>query len=107
MESEKLFKELKTEISELIKEKFGEESSTVKNEIAEFVDESREKLQRWTLLFASGQISKDELELLLASQKDLFVMQSLYQTGVSKISLGHFKNKVVGVVFTKIVTYVV
>lgn len=107
MESEKLFKELKLEISEMVKDKFGEESTVVRNEVATFVDESKEKLERWMLLFANGHISKDELELLLSSQKDLFVMQSLYRTGVSKISLGHFKNRVVGVVFTKIVTYIV
>jgi len=32
---------------------------------------------------------------LVKSQKDLLFMKALNKAGVSKISLGHFKNKVV------------
>tara|TARA_B100000508_G_C11421488_1_gene258577 strand:- start:329 stop:655 length:327 start_codon:yes stop_codon:yes gene_type:complete len=101
MDFEKLFKELKEEVTALVKEKFNKENDAIKNDIAIFFDQSKEKLKRWTTLLASGIITKEEYELLLQSQKDLVIMQTLYKAGISKIKLGHFKNKVIKLIVHK------
>ncbi|MEM7382292.1 MAG: hypothetical protein AAF361_13995 [Bacteroidota bacterium] len=106
MDFEQLYKELKTEIGSMIKDKFGKESKDISDEVSGFVDDSKDKLERWAKLFAKGHISKEELELLLKSQKDLFVIQSLHKAGVSKIALGHFKNKIVTLIFTKLIAFI-
>ena len=100
MNPEDLIKDLKNALVVLIKDKYGEESKAIKNDVETFLKESKEKLIRWTELLEQKLISKEEFELLMLSQKDLFVMKTLHKKGVSNISLGHFKNKAIQVVIS-------
>ena len=107
MDFEKLLKELKADIVAEAKEKFGEEGKIIVSDMQEYLDSSKDKLKKWSMLFVDGHIDKDELAWLLKSQKDLLVMRGLVKLGVNKIKLGHFKNKVINIVFTKLVGLVV
>ena len=102
MNFEELFNDLKEEIITEAKEKFGEQGKDIIADMEEYLAHSKEKLKKWTLLFAAGNIDKEELAWLLQSQKDLLVLKTLQNAGVSKISIGHFKNKVIDSVFSKI-----
>lgn len=102
MDFEKLFKDLKNELLSMVKDKFGEEGQSIKNDVSQFFDDSKEKLKRWTGMFANGVITKGEYELLLKSQKDLVVMTALHKAGISKIKLGHFKNAVIKMIVSKV-----
>ncbi|MEZ4858745.1 MAG: hypothetical protein R2781_08030 [Flavobacteriaceae bacterium] len=106
MDFENLFKELKTDILNLVKEKIGPEGKNTKEDIATFLEESKEKLKRWTLLLANGVITKEEYELLLMSQKDLVIMKTLHKAGISKIKLGHLKNSVIKLIVSKAVLFI-
>ncbi len=102
MDFEKLFKDLKEEIIIEAKEKFGNQGKDIISELEEYLTHSKEKLKKWTILFTEGKIDKDELAWLLQSQKDLLILTTLQKAGVSKISIGHFKNKIVSTVLSKI-----
>ena len=102
MNFEDLFNDLKEEIITEAKEKFGEQGKDIIVDMEEYLTHSKEKLKKWTLLFADGNIDKEELAWLLQSQKDLLILKTLQNAGISKISIGHFKNKVIDSVFTKI-----
>jgi hypothetical protein len=102
MNFEELFNDLKEEIITEAKEKFGEQGKDIIADMEEYLEHSKEKLKKWSLLFAAGNIDKEELAWLLQSQKDLLILKTLQNAGVSKISIGHFKNKVIGSVFSKI-----
>ena len=102
MNFEELFNDLKEEIITEAKEKFGEQGKDIIADMEEYLAHSKEKLKKWTLLFAAGSIDKEELAWLLQSQKDLLILKTLQNAGVSKISIGHFKNKVIDSVFSKI-----
>ncbi len=106
MDFEKLFKELKGDILTLVKDKFGEEGQNIKNDVSEFFESAKAKLKRWTEMFASGVITKDEYGLLMKSQKDLVIMTTLHKAGISKIKLGHFKNTVINLIMDKVNTVV-
>lgn len=103
MDFEKLLKELKEEIVAEAKLKFGNEGKVIVSDMQDYLDSSKEKLKKWSLLFVQGAIDKDELAWLLKSQKDLLTMRSLLKIGVNKIKLGHFKNKIISIVFNKLV----
>ncbi|HMB61756.1 MAG TPA: hypothetical protein VKN36_01695 [Eudoraea sp.] len=103
MDFEKLLKELKDEIVAEAKDKFGSEGKVIVSDMQDYLDSSKEKLKKWSLLFVQGDIDKDELAWLLKSQKDLLTMRSLLKIGVNKIKLGHFKNKIISIVFNKLV----
>ncbi len=102
MDFEKIFKDLKDELLSMVKDKFDEESQSVKNDISAFFDSAKEKLKRWTELFVDGVITREEFELLLKSQKDLVIMKTLHKAGISAISLGHFKNAVISMIVDKV-----
>lgn len=106
MDFEIFFKSLKTDLLDLIKERFQLESKEIKDEALAFLEGSRSKLQRWTLLLAEGVITQAEYEVLLSSLKDLMVMTALYRAGVSKIKLGHFKNAVIKLIMNKAFAFI-
>ncbi|RLJ96876.1 hypothetical protein [Tenacibaculum discolor] len=95
MDFEKILQELKKSLVSLFSQKFGEFSQESKKDIELFLNESKDKLERWTSLLAQGKLTLEDFEWLVESQKDLFKMKTLQAVGISKISLGHFKNKVV------------
>jgi hypothetical protein len=103
MDFEKLLVELREEIVTEATGQFGKEAKVIVADLRVYLDSSKEKLKKWSLLFVSGDIDKDELAWLLKSQKDLLTMQSLVKVGVSKIKAGHFKNKIISIVFTRLV----
>lgn len=106
MDFDLLFKELKEEITELAKDKFNDQGNAIAQDMQEYVAHSKEKLQKWASLFKAQSIDKDELVWLLKSQKELLLLKSLQNIGVSSISIGHFKNKIVDTVLSKIVEQV-
>ncbi|WP_028888821.1 hypothetical protein [Tenacibaculum ovolyticum] len=95
MDFEKILQELKKSLFDLFKDKYTDFTSESKKDIEYFLNESKEKLQRWTVLLQEEKLTLDDYEWLIKSQKDLFHLKALETAGVSKISLGHFKNKVV------------
>ena len=103
MNFEQLFNDLKEEITAEAKEKFGEQGKDIIADMEEYLTHSKEKLKKWTLLFADGNIDKEELAWLLQSQKDLLILKTLQNAGISRISIGHFKNRVIDSVFSKII----
>jgi len=102
MDFEKTFKELKTDILGLVKEKFGEEGNNIKDDVSQFLEGAKVKLERWTRMLASGVITLEEYELLMKSQKDLVIMTALHKAGISNIRLGHFKNSVIKLIANKV-----
>ncbi len=93
------FEELLKSIKASLVEEFGDQweglKGAVKKDIDQFLEKSRTKLKRWTLLLANGDLTIDDFEWLVRSQKDLMVLKSLQSAGLHKISLGHFRNKVI------------
>lgn len=95
MDFDILLKQLTTALVSLFGEKWGDMEGASKKDIDLFLEESKEKLERWTLLLVNGDLDLEDFEWLVKSQKDLLVMQALHTAGVNKISLGHFKNKAI------------
>ncbi|TDQ21970.1 hypothetical protein [Tenacibaculum caenipelagi] len=95
MDFEKILQELKKSLITLFNDKFSEFSQESKKDITAFLNESKDKLERWTTLLKQGKLTLDDFEWLMQSQKDLFHLKALQAVGVSKISLGHFKNKII------------
>ena len=101
MNTNDFIEDLRKELVLLINSKYKKESKTIKNDIDQFLENSKEKLIRWTEFLTTGQLTPEEYSLLISSQKDLFVMKALHKTGISNISLGHFKNRVIELIISK------
>ncbi|WP_452603173.1 hypothetical protein [Pontimicrobium sp. MEBiC06410] len=107
MDFEALLKELKASILGLFGEKWDDLKKESKKDVEQFLAESKVKLERWTKLLANGDITLDDFEWLLKSQKDVLLMKALHKAGVSKISLGHFKNKIIKTIVDTVKTIVI
>ena len=106
MDFEKLLKELKSSLAELFGDKWEDLKGESKKDIDQFLEDSKDKLKRWTKLLVNGDIDLDDYEWLVKSQKDIMLMQALHSAGVHKISLGHFKNKVIKTIIDVVKTVV-
>lgn len=98
MDFEKILEALKVSLQELFENKYKDFTKESKKDIHAFLQDSKEKLKRWTLLLEEEKLTLDDFEWLLKSQKDLLHVKALKTAGVSAISLGHFKNKVISTV---------
>lgn len=95
MDIEKLLKELKAQLLALLEGNFNEFKPELQKEITQFLEQSKDKLTRWTLLLADGSITKDEFEWLIKSQKDLLTLKALQTAGISKIRINNLKNSII------------
>lgn len=94
MDVNNILKEIKGNLLTLVGGKFEDLKSEIKKDVEDFLKASKVKLERWTLLLAAEHISPEEYKWLVESQKDLVVLKGLYAAGVSKIKLGHLKNRI-------------
>ena len=95
MDFEDIFKQLKDNLFALVSDRVSDFTKEGKKDMKAFLDSSKEKLKAWTVLLSEGKLTIEDYEWLVKSQKDLLVMQALYQTGTSKIKLGHLKNAII------------
>lgn len=99
MDIEKLLNQLKQELVTLLGDKYKEFKPEIQKDITAFLDSSKEKLERWTLLLASLSITEEEFSWLLKSQQDLIALKALQAAGLSKIKLNNIKNAIIQTVF--------
>lgn len=99
MDIEKLLKQLKQELVTLLGDKYKEFKPEIQKDITAFLESSKEKLERWSLLLASSSITEEEFSWLLKSQQDLIALKALQGAGLSKIKLNNIKNAIIQTVF--------
>ena len=106
MDFEEILKQLKASLLQLLAEKYDEYKSESKKDINDFLNSSKEKMERWTKLLVTGIISLEEFEWLLNSQKDMLELKTLQKAGISKISLGHMKNSIISTIVNVVKTVI-
>ncbi|WP_323787735.1 hypothetical protein [Psychroserpens sp.] len=107
MDIEALLKLLKEELLKVLGESYGDFKTETKKDVEAFLTLSKVKLERWTGLLQSGDLTPEDYEWLLKSQKDLLVLNALYQAGVSKLKLGHLKNKIIKTIMNTVIASIV
>ncbi|WP_291287024.1 hypothetical protein [Flavobacterium sp.] len=98
-----LLEELKRKLKIIITESYKDNKFDLEKNLNLFLEASKEKLERWVLLFASGDLTEEELEWLLKSQLNLTAFETLQIAGISKIKLNTIKNNIIKLVF-KVIT---
>ncbi|WP_264524823.1 hypothetical protein [Flavobacterium sp. N502536] len=103
MNNTPLLEELKSKLKVIITESYKDNKFDLEKNLNLFLETSKEKLERWILLFTSGDLTKEELEWLLKSQLNLSAFETLQTAGISKIKLNMIKNNIIKLVF-KVIT---
>ena len=98
MNFEDIFNDLKGQIVELAKISVKKYAEEARQDGEEFLENSKEKLEKWTRLLADGQITTEEFEWLVNSQYGLAKMKLLTQAGIAQIRADQFKHAVLNTV---------
>ena len=107
MDIEELLKLLKDELLLVLGESYGDYKKETKADVEAFLTLSKVKLERWTKLLQAGELTVEDYKWLLGSQKDLLILNALYQAGISKLRLGHLKNKIIKTIVNTVITVVI
>jgi hypothetical protein len=97
-----LFATLGEEISTLAGSTLAGYAREATADTKDFLDTSKADLKNWAILYAQGNISKDDLRELILGQKDLSRMVALKQAGLAQISIDKFRNAMIEKVVTTI-----
>ncbi|MBA9073317.1 hypothetical protein GGR22_001443 [Flavobacterium gossypii] len=103
MDIDKLLKELKRELVKLLGDKYKEFKPEIQKDINDFLEKSREKLERWSILLATASLTEEEFSWLLKSQQDLITLKALQGAGLSKIRINNIKNTILQTVFKTVI----
>jgi hypothetical protein len=63
-----------------------------------FLTSVQDKLKRWTAALQSGELLKDEFEVLVKSQTDLVALAALTQAGIAAKRLEEFRDGLIDLV---------
>ncbi|MNL04204.1 hypothetical protein D3C87_1247680 [compost metagenome] len=107
MDNDTLLKELKSRLKTIIINSYKDIKPELEKDLNAFLETSKEKLERWILLFSTSALTEEELEWLLKSQLDLVALQALQTTGISKIRLNTLKNNILKTIFRVIIELVI
>lgn len=107
MNHNKLIEELKSKSKTIISNSYKSNKSELEKDLNTFLETSKEKLERWMILFSTGDLTEEELEWLLKSQLDLMTLQALQTTGISKIKLNAIKNNIIKTIFKVIIDMII
>ncbi|WP_445710492.1 hypothetical protein [Flavobacterium sp.] len=99
MEIDKLIIDLEKALVALLGKKYSDLKPEIQKDIDDFLEKSKKKMKRWTLLLAETSITIEEFEWLLKSQKDILVLKALQSAGVSKVRLNTIKNSIIKTTF--------
>jgi hypothetical protein len=91
---QKIFDQLRDEVGELAKKILKEYANEARRDAFQILDSTKVKLRNWAQLVADKQLSVEDFEWLLTSQKDLAQMHALKQAGIAKIRIDQFKDGV-------------
>ncbi len=92
--------EVSRELTGLASETAGEFRDDAIADGKAFVNGARERLERWTVQLAAGELSKEDFTDLLEGEKDLAELAILKRTVMTKVQLNRFKDGLIGIIKT-------
>ncbi len=84
---------LKDELIKLAANQLDELKDRAVDDIEQFLEDSKEDLERWAKLLEEDKISKKDFQSLVKGQEDLAKMEALKQAGLSAVRLDQFREK--------------
>ena len=101
-----LFEQLKEGVISLAEGTVKQYASKAKSDGQKMLKDMKEKLQRWTTLLVEGQLTTEDFEWLVNSQKDLIQMAALKQAGLAAIRIDQFKASLLNMVVDTIFSFI-
>jgi len=97
-----IVKDVEAQVLALAEKIFEEYSKEASLDAKNFLENSADKLKRWTTMVASAIIDKEEFQSLVKGQLDVAEFHALKQTGLVQVRIDMFKNGLVTIVTTAV-----
>jgi hypothetical protein len=94
----KILEQLKANLITLAQSTLTNYVSEAKTDAQNMIDSMKAKLERWTQLLAKGDLTVEDFEWLVYSQKDLIEMKALKEAGLAEIRIEQFKGSVINLI---------
>ena len=95
LDFEKFMADLKKQMGELAKSMFKENWQAATEDGLDFLDNSKDKLQKYLRMLNNGEIDQDEFKSLAAGLGDLGKMEMLRQAGLRAAQIDQFRIKAI------------
>ena len=93
-----IFKSVEDQAKTLAQKLFKQYTQQAVGDVKDFLERSRDDLQRWIEELARKEIDKDEFESLVQGQSDLAEMHALKQAGLAAAQIDTFVNGLLDIV---------
>lgn len=89
-----LLTELLSQAKEIAASTFKDYKKQAADDAEGLISGIKPKLEKWALLLAKGDLSKEDIEFLVLGEKELVEMKALKQVGIALIKLDELKSKI-------------
>jgi hypothetical protein len=89
---DEFWKALKKELIDFADYSWKEQRNAAIKDGTAFLEKAKSDLKRWTTLLASGVLTADDFEWLVAGKKDLAELVALKRKGLSQVARDRFIN---------------
>jgi hypothetical protein len=90
-------KDIERQVLDLAKEILGKYVSEASGDVKAFLTNSKDSLERWSMMLAKGDLDTDEFQFLIKGQLDVAELHALKQAGLAKVKLDLFVKGVVNI----------
>ncbi len=98
-----ILNELKVSIKEIAINNWNDYKNEVISDGNEFLDTIKDDLEKWITDVQSGKMTKDDMEWLVKSKKDLAQLTVLKNIGLAKAKLDKISNDIIDSVSSKMI----
>ncbi len=95
---DQFFDTLKTGVVDIAKTEAADFLQQATDDGKKFLDDSKDKIIKWTKMLADEQLDKDEFASLVRGQKDLAEMVALKQAGMAAVRIDRIRVAVIDLV---------
>jgi hypothetical protein len=97
MDFDRILDDVLGQSKQLGKTLFRQTAAQASDDARDFLQASRESLERAALLLADGKIDPDDFEDLVRGKRDLAQMRALKQAGLAKAAIDTFTSGVINI----------
>ena len=98
-----IFQGLKSAVEVFAKKEVNEYWKEAAGDAGDFLDKTKDQLERWAKRLVNGELSADDFAWLVKGKKDLAEMKLLKQAGVTLIRVDEFKAGLLDVIVKTVV----
>ena|SRR5947209_15894207 len=95
-----ILKSVENQAKTLAEKMFKRYTQQAVSDVKDFIQKSRDDLQRWIEELARGEMDKDEFESLIKGQADVAEMRALKQAGLAAVQIDTFIDGVLDIVIS-------